>query len=478
MKQISYFILLVFLLIMIPEKSFAENKAEITKTINVRSGPSLSYNVIGQVHKGENLSIVDSSGEWLKVKLDSNETGWIAGWLVKSRNSDIVEVEPTVTGLQIRSGPGEEYKVIGSTNPGEVWKVSISKENWTSIHYNNGIGWVASRLIKDSKSNKREQLSAHSKKEVKASILNVRENPGTQHKILTQLPSGSIVSELKSIGKWSFIQYGNGETGWVDHTYLDETEKGLNSYLTILFNSTNLRSGPGLEHPVIAQASKNERYQVKNKKNQWYQIQLQDGTSAYVADWIVSTVSSLGFKNNRTSGKTVVLDAGHGGYDSGALGLFTYEKLLTLRTTTTIAEKLKNAGVRVILTRDEDHYVSLSERTGLSNQFQADAFVSVHYDSTVDPTANGYTTYYYHEDHYALASSIHEKVISDYTIRNRGIRHGNYYVLRNNRSPSVLLELGYISNPFEEQRVNRIDYQAKITSSIANGIINYLNHKR
>ncbi|MCA0986175.1 N-acetylmuramoyl-L-alanine amidase [Guptibacillus algicola] len=481
MKHLFYFILLLLVVFHTPEKSFAEESVKITNTLNVRSGPSLSSSVLQQVHSGETLRIVGDSGEWLKVSLGSDSTGWIAGWLVTtSENSDTLSVvEAVVSDLQIRSGPGEENRVIGSTKQGETWQVSKTSGNWTAIHYHDQIGWVATWLVEEVSNQSEQKATAPVKKEVVATILNVREKPGVNNTILTQLPSGTVVSDLKQVGEWSYIRYNNGETGWVDGTYLKETNKHLStSTLTLLYHSINLRGGPGLDYPVIAQGAKDDKYEIVGKEKEWYEIILNDGTTAYIADWIVSTGSSLGLRANHTNGKTVILDAGHGGEDSGALGLFTYEKLVNLRTTKAIAEKLKDAGIRVILTRDEDRYVSLSERTNLSGLYQADAFVSVHYDSTVDPTVSGITTYYYHEDHKSLASSIHNEITQSNSLRDRGTRFGNYYVLRNNSSPSVLLELGYLSNPFEERQINKQQYQANMTSNIANGIISYLNKNR
>ncbi|WP_270179409.1 N-acetylmuramoyl-L-alanine amidase [Alkalihalobacillus sp. CinArs1] len=478
MKYFVYVFLLALLVFQLPAHVSAEKKAEITKTINVRSGPSLSSPVLKQVHSGDALPITGSSGEWLQVELDTGE-GWIAGWLIDTAqlNESIAMIESTVSDLQIRSGPGEDHSVIGSTKPGEKWRVSETEGNWTAIHFGDRIGWVATWLIESSSDT--EASSTPLKKEVAASILNVRDQPGLENSILTQLPEGTVVSELKRSGDWSLIQYSNGESGWVDSTYLINTSKSIaSSYLTLLYHSTNIRSGPGIDFPVVLQGSKDERYKIVGKEKEWYEISLQDGTTAFVADWIVSTGSSLGLRTNHSRGKTVVLDAGHGGHDSGALGLFTYEKLITLRTTKTIAEKLKDAGIRVILTRDGDRYVPLSERTELSERYQADAFVSVHYDSTVDPTASGVTTYYYHEHHQSLATSIHEEIADTNSLRDRGVRFGNYYVLRNNSSPSVLLELGFLSNPFEEQQINKNDYQATMTSNVANGIITYLNKNR
>ncbi|TKD70251.1 N-acetylmuramoyl-L-alanine amidase [Pseudalkalibacillus hwajinpoensis] len=476
MKSYPVLILLFIILFTLPSVASAEKMADFNQTVNVRSAPTLSSSVITQVHQDDSHPILEEDGEWIKIKLDSDKVGWVARRLVTVTIEDdsAKTIESTVSDLQVRAGPGKEFTVLGSIDLSTKWNVVKTEKDWIAIDYNGQEGWVASWLV-NSTNESNQGKSSPTTKEVQARILNVREAPGMDNRIISQLPSGSVVEEVKKENDWSFIRYENGQTGWVDNSFLKETQKsGISGYATILYQATNLRSGPGLEHGVIAQASLHEKYQIVTKEGQWYQVALHDGMSAYVAEWVVSTASQLSTKQNLNSKETVVLDAGHGGNDSGAQGITTFEKILTLRTTSTIAEKLKSAGVRVILTRDSDTYISLGERTTISEQYNADAFVSIHFDSTVDPTANGTTTYYYEQSDMSLASAIHNKIGDDTSLRDRGIRFGNYYVLRNNRQPSVLLELGFLSNPWEEQLVNRIDYQAEITTEIADGILSFL----
>ncbi|WP_226656685.1 N-acetylmuramoyl-L-alanine amidase [Guptibacillus hwajinpoensis] len=476
MKRTIFFIPLFFIAILIPHTAAsAATNALFEQTVNVRSQASISSTIITQVHQGDKATIIKNQDNWLYVELETGEKGWVASRFATLTTEAASEqtIHSTVSNLQVRSGPGKEYKILGSISQDSDWTVLRSKGDWISIDYNGQTGWVASWLV-TSKSLEKEQNS-DTNKEVITRLLNVREMPGTENRILSQLPLGSVVEEMKTENNWSFIRYDNGQTGWVDSTYLQNTDKKEEEgFVTILYHATNLRSGPGLSYGVISQASVQERYQIDGKEGEWYRILLDDGRSAYVADWVVSTVSRLTTSPKLTSGKTVVLDAGHGGFDSGALGITTLEKILTLKTTNTIAEKLKNAGVEVILTREDDTFISLSQRTLISEQYLADAFVSIHFDSTVDPTANGTTTYYYEDGDMTLATAIHAEIGDDTSLRDRGIRFGNYYVLRNNQQPSVLLELGFLSNPWEEQLVNKASYQNNITSEISNGILAFL----
>ncbi len=465
---------LFFIAILTPH-TVSASSAFFEQTVNVRSQASISSTIIAQVHQGDKATIMEKQDDWLYVELATGEKGWVASRYARLTTDTENEqtIQSTVSDLQVRSGPGKEYKTLGSISQDSEWNVLRSEGDWISIDYNGQTGWVASWLV-NSASQENEQLSG-TNKEVMTRLLNVREMPGTENRILSQLPSGSVVEEMKTENNWSFIRYANGQTGWVDSTYLKNTDKKEEEgFATILYHATNLRSGPGLSYRVIEQAATHERYQIVEMEGNWYRILLSDGRTAYVADWVVTTASKLSTSPAFNSGKTVVLDAGHGGFDSGALGVTTLEKILTLKTTTSIAEKLKNAGVEVILTRNDDTFISLAERTMTSERYQADAFISIHFDSTVDPTANGTTTYYYEDGDMPLATAIHTEIGDDTSLRDRGIRFGNYYVLRNNQQPSVLLELGFLSNPWEEQLVNRAAYQNNITTEISNGILTFL----
>ncbi|EDL62601.1 N-acetylmuramoyl-L-alanine amidase family protein, partial [Bacillus sp. SG-1] len=100
-------------------------------------------------------------------------------------------------------------------------------------------------------------------------------------------------------------------------------------------------------------------------------------------------------------------------------------------------------------------------------------FISVHYDSIYDSSIKGYTAYYYHSYQKDLSQSILDNLGKTLSSRNRGVKKGNYYVLRENKQPAVLLELGYLSNPSEEALVNTHSFQDMAARSIYNGLTEY-----
>ncbi|WP_244852688.1 N-acetylmuramoyl-L-alanine amidase [Bacillus sp. J14TS2] len=170
--------------------------------------------------------------------------------------------------------------------------------------------------------------------------------------------------------------------------------------------------------------------------------------------------------------RVIVLDPGHGGNDVGASGQNgTLEKLVTLETANKIKITLEQAGAEVQMTRDDDEYVELEERVELAAENQADLFVSIHYDAFETNDIEGMTSYYYHKRDQKLAECIHQHIfMEDIHARDRGVSFGNYYVLRENKVPAVLLELGYISNAEDETRINSAAFQEKVATGIVDGI--------
>ncbi|MET3195151.1 N-acetylmuramoyl-L-alanine amidase [Gottfriedia sp. OAE603] len=177
------------------------------------------------------------------------------------------------------------------------------------------------------------------------------------------------------------------------------------------------------------------------------------------------------------TGKTIVIDAGHGGKDIGASGQRgAIEKDLTLSMAKNIQNELNNrTGATVILTRDDDVKISLADRVKISEESNADLFLSIHFDAFFTNEVEGITSYYNKKSDEPLAALIHDYIFKNgLDARDRGVSLGDYYVLRENTRPSILLELGYISNSTDEARMTSDEFQTNTTTSIVDGIIDYL----
>jgi len=178
----------------------------------------------------------------------------------------------------------------------------------------------------------------------------------------------------------------------------------------------------------------------------------------------------------KISDAVVVIDAGHGGSDSGAVGQNkTYEKNVNLDVALRVQKLLKEKGVNVIMTRETDKALVLKTRVDPGNNSGAHLFVSIHCNSCATPnTANGTETYYYTDFSKNFAEVMHTNVIDQLKRVDRKTLKGNFLVIRESAMPSVLVEMAYINHSAEEKLLNDADFKQKAAVGICNGIIAYL----
>lgn len=176
------------------------------------------------------------------------------------------------------------------------------------------------------------------------------------------------------------------------------------------------------------------------------------------------------------AGRTVVLDAGHGGADPGAIGVSgrTWEKYNTLFVALDAKAMLERAGARVIMTRSDDRYVPLATRAAMANRAGADVFISIHNDWNPNASLRGVTTYYYHERSRRLAETMQAHLVAALGARDVGVLRRSFQVVRETSMPSVLLELGFLSNWNDERLLADPAYRYRAAQAIYNGVIDYL----
>jgi N-acetylmuramoyl-L-alanine amidase len=222
-------------------------------------------------------------------------------------------------------------------------------------------------------------------------------------------------------------------------------------------------------------------------------------------------------ENGRRTVARVVLDPGHGGYDPGAIGpTGVKEKDVTLDVAHRVAPVLAKEGVQVVLTRDDDRFISLEERTARANAFGADLFISIHCNANDNGKGRGVETYVLDttrddiSDRVAarenatstaanaelgsilanmrladqasrstkLAELLQRSALASLRMRfpdvhDGGLHTAGFYVLVGARMPSVLFETSYVSNPIEEQRLASEDYRQRLADAIVNAVKAY-----
>ncbi|MCC5617806.1 N-acetylmuramoyl-L-alanine amidase [Nostoc sp. CHAB 5836] len=182
-----------------------------------------------------------------------------------------------------------------------------------------------------------------------------------------------------------------------------------------------------------------------------------------------------------TNGRVVVIiDPGHGGKDSGAVGIGgAREKDVILPIGKRLAQILQQNGVQVVMTRDSDYFVTLPGRVQLAERANADVFVSIHANA-VGPgrsEISGLETYYY-DSGLGLARSVHNSILQSIgTLKDRGVRRARFYVLRKTSMPSILVETGYMTGREDMARLRTSAYQNQMAEAIARGILQYLRRR-
>ncbi|MGL4721762.1 MAG: N-acetylmuramoyl-L-alanine amidase family protein [Desulfovibrionaceae bacterium] len=214
--------------------------------------------------------------------------------------------------------------------------------------------------------------------------------------------------------------------------------------------------------------------------------------------------------------KTIVVDAGHGGKDPGAIGNGLMEKEFTLQFSRILEKLLREKGYRIYQTRTKDQYIPLEERTSFANKKKADLFLSIHINANNNKAISGFESYYLStgSDKRALLVASRENAVSPnnlsalqmilsdftldskqseskniadliqksvlktvrnnkYTLRDSGVRSAPFFVLLGARMPAILLEMGYTSNVEESKKLKDPNYLYLLAQGIVNAIEQY-----
>jgi N-acetylmuramoyl-L-alanine amidase len=200
--------------------------------------------------------------------------------------------------------------------------------------------------------------------------------------------------------------------------------------------------------------------------------------------------------------RRVVIDCGHGGKDSGAIGVNACaEKDVTLHVGTEVAQLLRSKGYEVLLTRDADNFVPLTERTRIVDAYRPDVYLSVHANSAPDKEACGIETYClatdlflphdesidkrlttilnrrYDESH-RLATTVHRKLLQEldpFRVSDRQVKHAVTQMLLGTNAPGVLVEVGFLTHPVEGLRLADATYRNRLAQGLCEGLLAYLN---
>ena len=299
--------------------------------VNVRSGPGLGYESYGTLVKGTKLYKLDQRGEWVECKTPGG-SGWIRGDLLEfdvqagqklassTTSSSQTSAKGYVNGnnVRLRSGPGTNHRIVATLKKGQTVYVYDSQGDWKKVTVHGGhTGWIADSLLtyEDEKRPAPIPLppppadfpSPHSGEasELCAWIdeprVNVRSGPSQNKEVKFQLTHGQKVTVVDVSGHWCKIKTADGQTGWIAGWVIDFSPPGVEFMREeggadvevkvgwVARSVVNLRSGPGLNYPEIADLTLSTQIIIIGQKGDWYKVALDNGKTGWAASWLIDT---------------------------------------------------------------------------------------------------------------------------------------------------------------------------------------------
>ncbi|HWP97360.1 MAG TPA: N-acetylmuramoyl-L-alanine amidase [Syntrophomonadaceae bacterium] len=466
-------------------------------SINLRSGPATTYDIVGTALRGEKMEPLVQLGDWYKVKYWGKEV-WVAGWLVTplwqkaNTNQAIPAVSQLTTQgtqekevsldyrydsdgirLTMLCGSQPDLKISEKDNltiyryPGFFVKENKTWEETTSagritIKASNQDNAVVVEISLPSGFEKKRNEEAGGKKQVffiPNSVLGV------------ERASFGVSGERLLINTLLPITYTNNLSGNIMSVKLPNVSKGL-------AQSKYKYDSPSLAVLDFEQSGSDMTIKVNTHEEAKFSIGLSNGGKSLHI--LLISKSDLPVPQN-----LVVLDPGHGGTEYGSSGQYLAEKDVNLSISLKVGAILERKGIQVSYTRTDDSYHTLEERPALANLLNAALFVSIHNNSFGDCAANGSETFFYaplenpqlyllKKEREQIATLIQQKLIAALGLRDRGVKDKNYSVLRNSQAPCALTEIAFLSNPNEEGLLQQEDFQNKAAVAIAEAISQYM----
>ncbi|WP_342406158.1 SH3 domain-containing protein [Brevibacillus sp. FSL K6-2834] len=523
-------------------QSTAPQVESTTDNLNVRSGPGQNYSVVEKINPGKKYTVTQRSGEWIQIQLSASAKGWVAGWLVTEHNAGKPAGQPATppaggnpptapnqsggsagaeqAGSQgnsltleynpyIYPSPDFSLPAIGQLHSGYTITVTKKQNGWIQFPYDGIQAWIPEEGTTQpgtgqanagsgaanqnqqppdvqppaNSGNTDTQQPAKQTATVQTDGLNLRAESNTASAVLGTLKAGSTLTVLEKKEDWYRVQTPDGKTGWVAGWLVTVQQPVMPAppgpHVTVLNPDTNVRSGPGTNHSILKQIQPGEKYSIIKREGDWFQLKFSDGSTGFVAGWLVSATGAPAVvKTNALVGKVIVVDPGHGGNDNGATGssFSTLEKTVNLQVGLLLRNKLEAAGAKVIMTRSDDRKLTLQQRVDVAIQNNADIFVSIHHNTHPNSTTNGTIIFHYNKGNSSkLASLVQTEVVKATSYKDLQSRFGNYYVLRENPVTSILAEIGFLSNYNEELRLRSEKQQDLAAEGLFNGILQYFS---
>ncbi|WP_291755389.1 N-acetylmuramoyl-L-alanine amidase [Lysinibacillus sp. UBA5990] len=415
----------------------------------------------------------------------------VKGVTVPDTSQVIGLVKVTTDGLNIRKSTdsASTTNIVGKVNTGGKLSVYAVEGNWLKVSYKGAYAYIFKQYAEflDADGN---ALGAVEKEVTTKNAVNLYVKPTSSAKVISTIKANVKLPVYKTVGGYYLTQV-NGLPGYVvanSTTDTVEEEKpnpdpdpGIPPVTSgdvlgrVTVANLNVRSQSNSTSAVLFKLNKGEYVQVNSISGYWAEISY-NGQTGYVHK---SYLKLLNQTAKPLQNRVIILDPGHGGKDPGTVKGSVSEKSITLKVSTQVKQLLENAGAKVYMTRTGDTYPSLQDRVDFTQANYGEIFVSVHVNSAANTSAQGTETYYaistgdmYQED-IDLATFVNNQIVSNLNMKNRGVKQEQYYVIRNMVIPSILVELGFLTNTEDHNKMTNDQYVNLFAESIYNGILQY-----
>ena len=405
--------------------------------------------------------------------------------LDKSLVAQVAAVESD-TSVKLYQEPNTQQFPIAEVKKGEfVLVLKKVNDEWFQVQFHQQVAWMPTKDV----------LLTHLMIGHSSGAVSLYKEANNQSQVVTSIPYGQLFYLLDDQqSNFSKVSY-NGQEGYVDNNQLNYAVDHMNELYKLQAGlpqtldakkmiSTKLKETPLYEtadtfSKRISTVNAGTIFNYEDRENDFYKITIGNGKKAYIPYWLVNanfaTIESDSQLPQGIEHAKIVIDPGHGGDDPGAVVTFSekHEADHTLTTALLLKKELENLGATVILTRESDKSVSLENRAQLSNREKANAFISLHFDSGPNSNASGTTGYYFTSTSENLAQTVNKYIARNLTLKSQGTKFQNFLVLRDNKQPSILFELGYLNNPDDNKLIESTEYQENIAKSIASALKEY-----
>lgn len=341
--------------------------------------------------------------------------------------------------------------------------------------------------------------------------LNVRNKPTTTNSVvLGKLSRGDKLSTTKPTNGWVRFSY-QGQTAYTSASYLSKepptqvkptpvppttkpptTTPPVNGVAKYVYvprdaSAANVRAKANGSSAVVFTVPSREKVYQLSTSGTWVYIEY-NGKRGYISNsLILNEKPYTPPKATQLNKEIIILDAGHGGKDPGALGNGYTEAQATLAISKYAKKYFDASPFQLKMTRTEpNQFYELYERVDFAHREKGSLFVSVHINSFSNPSANGIETYYHsskpksetEKESKAMASYLQDRAIEAWAkVGNRGVKSQGFYVIRMTAMPSTLLEAGFISNPENLKKISSPEWQEKMGRAVYLGVLDYYYHE-